>query len=152
MSTATQQAISAEDGARIVQWCRSQIGVPWIHQGRAPGRGLDCVGLPVCGARAVGFARVADMLEYSESPSPAQLLECVSRNCVPVEGPDQPGDLWLMWVRREFLPQHATVWTGEGSIVHAKRFQGSGNVSEERVDLRWLKHLHSKWRLCAWLR
>lgn len=151
MNGIASRGIDASTGAALVAWCRTQVGVSWQHQGRVPGQGLDCVGLPICGARAVGFAGVVDMLEYSETPSPSQLLACVLQNCVPIEkgAAAQAGDLLLTWIRDERRPQHAMIDTGDGAVIHARRWMGDGRVVEDQFG-PWTDRVHSRWRLKDW--
>lgn len=134
----------------VVEWCRAQIGTPWQHTARAPGQGIDCIGLAVCSVRARKLP-VLDMLRYAESPSPSQLLECVMQNCRRVNEIG-PARLALFWIRRkEVGPTHAGMLTGEGTMVHAHREMGGGKVCEVALDERWLQRLHSVWEY-PWLR
>jgi hypothetical protein len=38
----------------IAEIARSYVGTPFVHKGRAKGRALDCVGLPICTKREMG--------------------------------------------------------------------------------------------------
>ena len=42
-------------GEAVVAQARTWLGTPWRHQGRSP-RGVDCAGLVVLVARALGLA------------------------------------------------------------------------------------------------
>lgn len=139
---------SANIGAELVAWARTQIGVPWEHQGRAPGKGLDCVGLPVCGGRALGL-RVVDLLAYSQDVESSMLLEVLAQNCQRVEDA-QPGDLLALWVRHETRPKHVVIDSGGGNMIHAHRELGGGKVCEEEIGPFWSKRIHSRWRYDAW--
>lgn len=137
--------------AELVAWARAQIGVPWVHQGRQPGRALDCIGLAVCAARAVGL-NVEDHLEYTESPSVSVLLDYVGRSCIRIEH-DEPAAL-LLFVGHI---THAGISTGEGAFIHAARTlhdarsaTPDGRVVEVPFDHRWRRRLHSIWRHQAW--
>lgn len=150
MTTTTLETDVRVVGPRLVEWARAQEGVVWVHQGRVPraGRvsgGMDCVGLPVCDARAQGFA-VEDLRTYSETPTPAQLVDVVSRNCVQISE-DEPGSLVLLWLTRQTLPRHAVISDGEGGFIHASRSRGK--VCVDRFG-DWLPHVHTRWRL-KWL-
>lgn len=93
-------------------------GTPFHHQGRVPGHGLDCVGLPLCGAWAVGIP-MKDNLEYGHEPSSKFLRNMITEvnQLVPCAVDDhQPGDLLLMRYSAE--PTHVAVETHDG-IVHA---------------------------------
>ena len=63
--------------AAIVAAARTQIGVPWAHQGRLWGEALDCLGLVICTARACGLvAPTFDVNGYSRSPDGSMTTLC----------------------------------------------------------------------------
>lgn len=135
--------------AELAEWCRGQVGVRWEHRGRAPGQGVDCVGLPVCSLLVRGLP-VVDLLDYSETPTASQLLQCVAQNCAPAAGP-ATGRLVLFWVRRpQHGPTHTGVMLNEREFVHARRGRGDGVVEVELLE-RWEKRIHSFWQYdLAW--
>jgi len=47
----------------VVNVARRMVGTRWRHQGRAPGIGLDCVGVVVCTGRELGVLDY-DLREY----------------------------------------------------------------------------------------
>lgn len=133
----------------MAAWAIAQVGTPWVHQGRVPFGGLDCVGLPVCDARAHGIA-VADMLEYSETPDPSQLMEYVRRNCEQVASP-VVGGLLVFWIGRREITTHAGIYVGEtskgvGRFVHARRTIDGGTVRVGELTGSWGRRLASCWR------
>lgn len=140
----SQSAEEAALGRKFVWWARSQIGVRWEHQGRKPGEGLDCVGLPVCDVRAHSLP-INDMVEYGEVPTPAQLIACVQSNCKPVLHYGF-GVLAVLWLRRKELPCHVGILNGEGGIIHAQRWRAGGCVVEESLTELWGKRVHSLWQ------
>lgn len=91
------------------------------------------------------------MVTYSETPASADLLQCVSANCVRIwsllEG--LPGDLLLFWIKQPLEPRHAMVDVGGGRVVHARRWMGDGRVVMDELDGGWIHRLHSRWRLRA---
>jgi cell wall-associated NlpC family hydrolase len=132
--------MSAED---IIAAARECLGTPFRHQGREPGRALDCLGVVVHVARARNHTH-QDAAGYARTPAPG-LLEaglagqvCLYR--VPLVNM-QPGDVLLMRFSRE--PQHLAVFTGEG-IIHA--YQAIGRCVEHRLDDKWRKRIVSAWR------
>ena len=113
--------------------------------------GLDCVGLPLCAARALGYP-VVDMVYYSETPDPQQLVRYVNENCEQVQH-EEPGDLILFWIRCENAPTHAGIYTDAHTIIHARRSltdPSGGRVTEEPMVAFWKKRIHSVWRY-RWL-
>ena len=51
----------------MIATARACAGTPFHDQGRAPGVGLDCIGLIVIAMRAAGFA-VHDRTDYGRRP------------------------------------------------------------------------------------
>lgn len=153
MNQTTRETISEEEGRRVAAWCERQIGVRWVHQGRAPGKALDCVGLPKLAALHACSIVIEDELDYSETPSSSDLLAVVLRYCVQVEVRDaRAGDLALFWIHRSLEPIHAGVARGDGTMIHARRSRTGGGavVIDSHATGFWAKHLHSFWRLSRW--
>ena len=90
----------------IVSAARALIGTPFVHQGRIPGRALDCAGLVVAVAQAVGVEYI-DQTGYSCNPS-GGLLEAALDGQPGIErvptSDRVPGDILLM--RFSGDPQH----------------------------------------------
>lgn len=108
--------------AEIVAAARSMIGTPFVHQGRLPGAGLDCLGVAVCAAARCGVV-LRDVTTYRRSPRPAQLLAELDAQLarVPVEEA-RPGDVAVFWVQRPGREQHVGVLVerpGGLGVVHA---------------------------------
>lgn len=65
---------------------RRYLGTPWIHRGRDPARGLDCVGICVVAAIDCGWD-VQDLAHYSRNPKGGVLDAMLEQNCgKPVAG------------------------------------------------------------------
>lgn len=130
----------------ICNAARSYTGTPYKHQGRAPGAGLDCIGLVVASYKAAGVE--FDLpTDYSRVPRPALLVKHLSRYCdiVPVQE-IAAGDILLLKLRK--YPQHLALYVGEGRIVHS--YQAARKVIEQDLDPRTLKQIHSVHRLKKW--
>lgn len=132
---------------QMVGAARECLGTPFVHQGRRPGVGLDCIGLLVVAAQAVGLP-VHDVRGYSPTPSPERVLErrlAMSLDLVPNE-PREPGDVLAFAVgNRERLPCHIGMLdTDPEWFLHA--YAPSRAVIRSRLDRRWLRRLHSVWR------
>ncbi len=79
---------------------RSLVGTPYRHQGRVPGVGLDCVGLGVVAARAVGL-EIKDQAVYQRLAEGNTLLDRLAENGdeIPV-AEALPGDCLAIWFDR----------------------------------------------------
>ena len=93
----------------------SLVGTPFHAQGRAPGIGLDCIGVVVCVARACGIP-VVDREAYPLRPNGELQGELESR-LDRVSGAVQEGDILLMAFDKE--PHHVAIVISENRIVHA---------------------------------
>jgi cell wall-associated NlpC family hydrolase len=101
--------------AEITAAALSMVGTRFHAQGRAPGIGLDCVGLVVCVARACGIS-VIDRAAYPMRPNGELQGELESRLDRVTDNP-QEGDILLMALDRE--PHHVAIVISENRIVHA---------------------------------
>lgn len=103
---------------QFVTICESYENTPFHHKGRAPGLGLDCVGLPLCAAWAMGI-QMEDNLDYGHEPSSKFLRHMIADVNGLISRPlddDQAGDILLM--RYSKHPTHIAIRTFDG-IVHA---------------------------------
>jgi cell wall-associated NlpC family hydrolase len=125
----------------IVNIARSQIGMPFRHQGRVPGKALDCAGLAAYVAQQIG-------VEYNEWPGYGRtphkgLLQSVldAQPCL-MRVPDrQPGDILLMKWNKE--PMHVAICAG-ANIIHA--YEAVGQVCEHALDAEWIKRIVQVYR------
>lgn len=133
---------TAVQRSALVSTARGWLGTPWHHQGRLPGIGLDCVGLPVCVARAHEIHH-EDRADYGRIPDPVRLIYALaaSLECVALED-RLPGDILCFEIRRG-RPQHLAMITDYG-MIHTH--QGVGEVVEHTLADPWLSRLHSVWR------
>lgn len=120
--------------AEMLAVARACLGTPFVHQGRIPGRALDCAGLVVAVAQAIA-ADYRDMPGYGRNPSNG-LLEAAldAQPCLEAISPAarQAGDILLM--RFDADPQHLAIYTGE-NIIHS--YQKVGKVCEHRLAAVW---------------
>jgi len=93
----------------------SLLGTPFHPQGRAPGAGLDCIGVIVCVARICGIPHT-DRTDYPLRPNGELRGELESR-LVRVRGEPQEGDVLLMSFDKE--PHHVAMVVSGNCIVHA---------------------------------
>jgi NlpC/P60 family putative phage cell wall peptidase len=121
--------------ADIIAAARACLGTPFRHQGRLPGIGLDCAGVAVEVARALGCAPL-DVSGYGRTPAAGQ-LEAVLDAQPDLERVDredrQPGDILLMRFTGE--PQHLAILTDEGTMIHS--YEAVGTCCEHRLSAVW---------------
>jgi len=118
----------------IVQAARGCVGTRFRPQGRVAGLGLDCVGVVLIAARAVGVC-VERLPAYDLSADNLGLLLAVLRakGCVGMERQTAgPGDIAVMAPAPRRL--HLGVLTPRG-LVHAHA--GLGQVVEGPLDPDW---------------
>lgn len=118
----------------IVAEARTWLGTPWQHQQRLRGQAVDCVGLIIGVARAVGLvAPDWDVTGYSRTPDGTLLQLCdqhlqrIDRSAL------QPGD--VVAVAMDVDPQHLGIVAdyrhGGLSVIHAASHHG--RVVEHRL-------------------
>lgn len=117
----------------ILEVARGCLGTPFRHQGRVPGRGLDCVGLLIVIARRLEMP-VLDRLDYDRRPAHSQLeKQLILSGLSPVEGHMGPGDVALFKIER--APQHVAVLGEKDTMIHA--YMQARRVVEHRLDALW---------------
>jgi cell wall-associated NlpC family hydrolase len=124
---------------RIVAEARDWISTPYHHQARLKGVGVDCLGLPICIARALGLvAPDFDFGGYSRQPDGVTILrECDALMQRTTRAAMLPGDLLV--TATEGLPNHFGVLAdyrhGGLSVIEALGTRdGRGKVVERRLD------------------
>lgn len=121
-------------GDDVVAWARTQLGVPWRHQGRSPGVALDCAGLVICAARALGLvAPDFDVNGYSRVPDGSMMRFC-SEHMTQLNAPEA-GAVVVLATRHD--PQHmgllAPYRHGGWAIIHASNAGRPEHVAETRL-------------------
>ena len=137
--------------SQIVAAARTLLGVPWIHQGRRPDIGIDCIGLLACTGKVLGVD-FEDRVDYSFRPDGVTLLKRMREQFT--EKPiDQilPGDIVIFWISKKSLPQHVGIWTSndsfqqdevvEGGVGVLHTFSSWGKVVESAIDRRWRRRI-----------
>ena len=123
----------------ILTAARQCLGTPFRHQGRQVGVGLDCAGVAIHVARAIGVAHL-DVSGYGRTPAHGQLEQaledqpCLER--VPSPYDRQPGDLLLMRFARD--PQHLAICAGE-TMIHG--WESVGRCVEHPLDATWRRRI-----------
>lgn len=125
---------------KIVAVARAQVGTPFRHQGRLPGKALDCAGLVVHVAASLGVDYI-DRKGYPTLPY-GGLLESVLdaqpglRRILPSTVRPANGDVLLMRFKGD--PQHLAICAGE-TIIHA--WAEPGAVAENDFTDLWRRRV-----------
>ncbi len=105
-------------GKDLAETAKSFIGTPFHAQGRAPGAGLDCIGVVACVARAHNITH-DDKSAYSMTPT-GELQPELERQMIRINPNDmREGDVLLMRWRPGMPPHHVAMCVGPNLIVHA---------------------------------
>jgi len=124
--------------AEIIAAARFCLDTPFKHQGRIPGRALDCAGVAAYVAHANG-ADYIDQSGYGRSPSGGLLESALDAQPCLVRVPlaeRQSGDVLLM--RFEGDPQHLSICAGE-TIIHA--YAQVRKVCEHGLTDEWQRRI-----------
>lgn len=119
----------------VVQEARAWLGTPFHHQARLKGVGVDCVGLVIGVARALGLvAPEFDVEAYPRTPDGTSLMALTSAHMSRIDRQDMhSGDVIVVAFGPE--PQHLAVLGnyahGGLSIIHAHG--PTGRVIETRL-------------------
>lgn len=128
----------------IVRYARECLGTPFVHQGRAVGRGLDCAGVLAHVMTRAGLP-YEEMAGYPRTPY-ARMLEQVmdaQPSVVPVPVDEiRAGDFLLMRFSSE--PQHLAVCAGD-TIIHA--YESVGKCCEHRLASVWRARIVRAYRV-----
>ena len=100
----------------LVNAALDMLDTPFHAQGRAPGVGLDCIGLIVCAAKQAGF-EPEDRAAYPMRPD-GTLKPSLEKQLIRVTGNPQSGDVLLMAFDGN-EPHHVAMYIGNNMIVHA---------------------------------
>jgi len=129
----------------VIAAARSCLATPFRHQGRIPGVALDCAGLVVAVARALGLDPV-DREGYARTPAHGVLEQALdSQPCLrrlESKNLQQPGDVLLM--RFDSDPQHLAILTADHTIIHS--YANVGACVEHRFSNAWISRVCSVYR------
>lgn len=139
--------------AHIVACARTHVGVRFLHQGRNPATGLDCLGLLIATARQAGITlhgqcpSTLDDRQYSSRPDTQYLQAMLDRYLQPVDTAEI-GDVLLLRIHQR--PQHLALVSdypalGELGMIHA--YAVARRVVEHRLDAEWREQIAQIYRL-----
>jgi cell wall-associated NlpC family hydrolase len=128
--------------ARVIAAARTCLGTPFRHQGRLPDRGLDCVGVIVVAARALGMAP-ADYRDYGRLPQGGLLEARLATAGLKAVDPAAagPGDVLVFTFER--WPRHVGLKTDRG-LLHA--WAQRRRVVEHSMTADWLARISGAFR------
>lgn len=120
--------------AAVIAEARSWLGTPWVHQHRAKGIAVDCAGLVIGVARALGLvAEDFDVAGYGRQPDGSLLSVCDDHMRRVSRAEMQAGDVLVVAVAGD--PQHMGILVpyihGGLALVHAA--SNAGRVVEHRL-------------------
>jgi cell wall-associated NlpC family hydrolase len=121
---------------QTIEAARNCLGTPFHHQGRAPGAGLDCIGLVVVALRAAGMD-VHDRTDYARRPDGKSLEAGLREHGFAPADEIRAGNILLFRYDRQ--PQHVALATGSDSMIHA--FAPAGAVVETSIGDYWRRRL-----------
>ncbi len=122
----------------IIKQVYTHINTPYLHQGRNPKVGLDCIGLGVCVFQHFEIP-IIDLKAYGAAPDGVTLLEAIDKNLQRIDAAEVlDGDLYVFWVRAKGFAQHIGFKHGE-NMVHT--YSGSGRVVSHVVNGFWKKRI-----------
>lgn len=138
----------------ILDDARCFVGVPFRHQGRNPGIGIDCIGLGVLYLRRRGYT-VRDRTDYGRDPDGTlrAALEgalgpavAIGRGC---QAHARPGDMLMIeWAADH--PRHVAIASelyGGPALIHADNSPTIAKVCEHPIDLKWQRRIIGVWRV-----
>jgi cell wall-associated NlpC family hydrolase len=126
----------------IVEVARSMIDTPWRHQGRVPGKALDCTGLIVkVGHLAHVLSEEVDYTRYNRYPDPDDLRRHLAKFAVRKRWEDRKvGDIIEFAVEHVNFPCHLGILTekeGVPYLIHAQMMRRK--VVEHEFSEDWVK-------------
>jgi cell wall-associated NlpC family hydrolase len=107
----------------VIAAAMGMIGTPFHHQGRVPGVGLDCAGVPISIAWALGLVpRTWNVADYGARPDGSTLQALCGQMMTPAPAPVPGGCVLVAWGNGP--PQHLGVVVpmpdGTLGMVHAE--------------------------------
>lgn len=132
---------------QIVAEARTWLDTPFHHQGRLKGIGVDCAGVPIGVARALGL-EWADQSGYARVPAKGQFRATLQRCLDPIAFADVlPGDLMSFAFLTE--EQHVAIVASANPIRLIHAWEAIGKCVENGFDATWQRRLRGCWRFRA---
>lgn len=128
--------------AQVAAEARAWIGTPFSHQGRSREAGVDCVGLVIAVARALGLVLPDfDVTGYGARPDGSSLRAACDEHMTQVDAPQMGGVVLMAWSGGP--PQHLGLVAdhplGGCSLVHADGRRARCVVEQRLVFTRAMR-------------
>lgn len=133
----------------VVAAARAAVGTPWIHQGRRPGIGLDCVGLLVLVAETLRMP-CRDQQGYSPYPDGVLLVDAMLEHLTLLDTIDDArhGDVVVFRIRKH--PQHVAILADRSQAVRGGAVTSNRSlnlVHAMRPPIGTAEHIYdTRWR------
>jgi cell wall-associated NlpC family hydrolase len=130
--------------ADVVRAALSMVGTPYHEQGRVPGEGLDCGGVPICVAHELGLTDF-DIRGYGRAPDPERMRGLLAEHMDPVPLPAiAEGDV-VAFAYQRGAQQHLGIVTSSDPLrmVHAIQQHG---VQQQSIVGAWRRRLRTAYR------
>lgn len=137
--------LGAVTRADVIAEARTWINTPYVHQHRAKGHGVDCAGLVIGVARALGLvAADFDVNGYARTPDGASLLVECDRfmDRIPIHEL-RPGNVLVIRFQKE--PQHLGI-IGDYLYGGLSFIQALGTVDGKGKVVEWRLHERRGWK------
>lgn len=131
---------------QVVAEARTWIGTPFVHQGRLKGVGVDCVGVVIGVAHALGISDF-DIVSYPMLPDSQMMGRILAEHLDPVSSKSLlPGD--ILWLRFMGEPQHVAIITGLSPLTVVHSFAGARTPRclEQPLDGLWWRRVAGCYR------
>jgi cell wall-associated NlpC family hydrolase len=119
----------------IIAAARAELGTPFMHQGRIPGRGVDCIGLSIVVAR--NWYQIDEPEAYGRLPLNGLLQAGFDAHPLLVRV-SEPEAGCILLMRFGKNPQHIAICAGK-TIIHS--YEQVGRVVEHNLDDKWRQRI-----------
>lgn len=126
----------------VVRYVRSLLETKYVHQGRLPGIGIDCIGVITCTARQLEIPHKDDTC-YKTKPTGILIDRLETAGLVRCEDLEIIEGRILVFEFKKDNPQHVAVAVSPTRMVHTHA--GVRKVVEHEINHKWLAKLHSVW-------
>lgn len=125
----------------IVKEALQLIGAEWVHQGRNPGTGIDCIGVIVYVCERIGYP-FEDRTDYSTEPIGELLVDEIRERFDEINIADaKEGDVLVLRTAGQRLPTHIAILVrgeAEYMLIHSIQIAGDRKTVIEPYR-RWVR-------------
>lgn len=128
----------------VIEFARTWIGTPFLHQGRLIDVGVDCAGLVIGIANEFKLAKTfKDKKNYSRNPTGTMMAEVLGEHLERINASEAIyGDILHFKFAR--FPQHVGILTDNETFIHADSHEGK--VVETRLSGHWAREVRGAYR------